>query len=331
MLKVGQLEEHLAKRKESAITAPLGEFKISDDAAELTVTNGSTKTFGLDATATTALSKYLKVPSAYVNKLTPEFKATLLRYEFERKKDVATTVEVLNDEIVAIHQDGQIMLPLTKVAGVITKVFSPQDTIRRMISDHQRFHVDVTSGTHTYEFPTVVEGAEVGDITEAGVRFLAHPFQSQSPSVGTYAERLVCRNGQTTPERRGRISIKGRTVDEVLISMEEAANTVLGQLDDYLDILASTRAMPVPGTPAAFAAQLVREAKLGRQVLDAVLDILSSLPEPISVWDVNQAFTTVANQSENYSVLTRLQTIGGSLAFEPEQMIKRCTGCERLL
>lgn len=331
MLKVGQLAEHLAKRKESAITAPLDQFTLSDDAAELTVKNGSTSTFPLDETATAALAKYLKVPSSYVKGLTPEFRTTVLRYEIDRRKEVSTVVETLNDEIIAIHPASQIMLPLNQVATVITKVFNDDDTIRRMITTDKVFHVDVTTDQHTYEFPTTIDGAEVGDITEAGVRFLARPFQTISPSVGVYAERLICTNGQTTPERKGRISLKGRTVDEVIASMEEAATETLGHLDGFLESLAHSRTMHVPGSPAAFVAQLAREANLSRTVLDAVLDIVNQLPEPVSVWDVNQAFTTVANQQENYSILTRMQVIGGDLAFRPERMIQRCNGCERLL
>ena len=334
MLKVGQLEEHLALRQETSFTAELGNFKVSDDATELTVTSGvqSSAILPMDEVATKALTKYLHIPTSYYNSLDPDFRATVLRYEIERNQQISTTVEVLNGDLVAVHQPSQIMLPQKSVAKVIEKVFKPEDTIQRFIADSTRFHVDVTTDQHTYEFPTVNDqGTQVGDITEAGMRFLAHPFKAVDPSVSVYAHRLICMNGQTTPERHGRISIKGRTVDEVLASMEEAANEVLGQLDVYLDKLAATRTMPVPGSPQAFAAQLAREQNLTRQALDKVLDIINQLPEPVTVWDVNQAFTTVANQTENYGAMMRMQTIGGALGFDAEAQVQRCTSCERRL
>ena len=57
----------------------------------------------------------------------------------------------------------------------------------------------------------------------------------------------------------------------------------------------------------------------------------NQLPEPVSVWDVNQAFTNVANIVERYQTMMRLQTLGGSLSFDAERMIERCGTCERLL
>lgn len=332
-LKVGELEEHLAKRKESAVTAKLGEFSVSDDSTALTITSGIDKTtFELDESANNALARYLKIPTSYFTKLTPDFRATVLRYEFERNKDADTTVESLNDEIVALHQPTQVMLPFKKVTGVIGKVFKDDDTIRRLVTSESRLHVDVTTADHHISFPTVEGGgAQINDLTEAGIRFLAYPFKSVQPSVNIYAHRLICMNGQTTDERLGRISLKGRTVDEVIAEMEEAANLLLPQLDGHLQKMAETRAMYPPGTPQAFAAQLAREANVSRKVLDAVLDIVNQLPEPVSVWDVQNAFTSVANQVETYATMTRLQTLGGALSFTPEAMIERCGTCERRL
>ena len=272
------------------------------------------------------MANYLKVPTAYYDKVTPDFRAELLRYEFKRHNDVDTTLETLNDQLVSVHQPSQIMLPLNRVAKVVTEVFSEDDTIRRIITNNQRFHLDVTTSSRQIDVGT----PELGDITEAGVRFLAHPFKTERPSVSDYAERLVCMNGQTTPETLGRIAIKGLTLDEVFIEMENAANQVLGHLDDYLSKLAETKEMYPPGSPQAFVAQLCREAKVKREVLDRVMDIINQIANP-SIWDINQAFTSVANEVETYALMTRLQNLGGALAFQPEKMIERCGTCEQRL
>lgn len=337
-LKVGELEEHLAKRKESTVTAKLGEFAVTDDATVLTITSGVDKTeYELDDTAHGALAKYLKVPTSYFTKLDPDFRATVLRYEFERNKDADTSVEAVDNDIIALHQPSQVMLPQGKVTKVIEKVFKPEDNIRRLITNENRLHIDVTTPDHSLLIndPEVTHEyggqTKVGDYTEAGIRFLAYPFRSVAPSVNLYAHRLICMNGQTTDERLGRISLKGRTVDEVIAEMEEAANLLLPQLDEHLAKMAQTREMYPPGSPQAFAAQLAREANVSRKVLDAVLDIVNQLPEPVSVWDVQNAFTSVANQVETYATMTRLQTLGGSLSFTPEEMIQRCGTCERRL
>lgn len=223
------------------------------------------------------------------------------------------------------------MLPVSRVVEVITKTLKPEDTVRRFLVDDQRLHVDVTTTDHNVVFYDASNHPEVGDITEAGLRVLSHPYASKPPSVGTYLERLACTNGQTTPEKVGQISIKGRTVDEVIAEMEMAADLVLSQLDEKLARYAETRSILVPGSPQAFVAQLAREAGVNRQVLDAVLDIVNQLPAPVSVWDVQNAFTAVANVVERYSTMTRLQQLGGSLSFDAERMVERCGTCERLL
>lgn len=331
MLQVGQLDEHLAKRKEGTIYENTGDLTVNDDATLLYTGTGMSKSGWLmDEVATGALTKYLKVPTNWYNKLTPEFRATVLRYEFNRHKEVGTVLETLDDEVVAVHSVDQVMLPLGKVAKVVEKVFKPEDTIRRIITDG-RFHLDVTTGDHTLSLPGHAGGLEVGDLTEAGVRFLSHPFKNEAPSVNAYIERLVCKNGQTTPQSLGKISLKGKSVDEVINSMEEAANLVLADLDDHLAKVQESRKILVPGNTVAFCAQLAKEAGVTRQVLDAVLAIVNQLAEPITVWQVQDAFTEVANKTDKYATMVKLQTLGGSLSFNTQEMLDRCGTCERLL
>ena len=325
---VGQLVEHLAKRDEGTIIAKLGSLVVNDDA---TLLNVGQHHFSLDESANHALAKYLGIPKNYLEALTPDFRAVTLRYWFDRKSEVDTSVESVDGTIVAIHQSGQVMLPMHEVGEVITKVLQPEDTIRRILRDEKHFHIDATTSDHIIGWANPEGDHLVGDITEGGLRILGYPYQSKSPSVSTYIERLVCRNGMCTEETLGKISLKGRTVSEVIAEMEIAANLVLEQLDDQLTSYAETRSMMVPGSPQAFAAQLAREANVNRKVLDAVLDVINQLPEPVSVWSVNQAFTSVANQVETYATMTKLQSLGGSLAFEAEKMVTRCGSCERLL
>jgi hypothetical protein len=342
VLKVGQLDEYLGKREENTVTATLGDMTVSDDATELRVSNGFTgATYVLDDTANATLAKYLNIPGRYLKMIDPDFRATLLRYEFEKHQAAPTTIESINGSLVAMHQPTEIMLPMNRVAEVVTKVFGENDTIRRLIPSESRLHIDVTTADHKLEFPAPTEpdygfavggqGPAVGDITEAGVRFLAHPFSSVAPSVNLYAERLICTNGMTTDERLGRISLKGNTVDDVINEMELAARHTLSQLDTYLEKLSATRTMEVPGSIQAFVQQLAKEANVNRKIVDRVLDIVNQLPQPVSVWDVNQAFTSVANEVDQYKTMMKLQVVGGDLGFDAERTLHRCKTCEQRL
>lgn len=329
-LQVGQLQEYFAKRQERSETAKLGDFAVSDDATELRITQGvGTSAFPLDETATTALAKYLKIPARYLNNVEPDFRAVLLRYEFERHQEAATTVEAVNDTIIAVHQPTQLMIPQSRVTQVIGRVFSPEDTVRRIATSENLLHIDITTERHQVSFPH--QDLVAGDITEGGIRFLAHPFRSTAPSVSPYVERLICSNGVSVDERIGRISLTGHTVDEVIEEMERAAQLTLGQLDDHLERLSATRQIPVPGSPQAFAAQLAKEANVTRKVLDRVLEEINQLPQPVSVWDVQNVLTSVANESTKYTTLVKLQNLGGDLAFDAERSVSRCAQCERKL
>ena len=117
----------------------------------------------------------------------------------------------------------------------------------------------------------------------------------------------------------------------MLQELQQPPQLLLPQLDTYLDGIRKSREIAPPGSPQAFAAQLAREAKVKREVLDQVLDIINQLPAPVSVWDVQNAFTDVANQVERYETMARLQTLGGSLSFDTEKVLHRCGTCERLL
>jgi hypothetical protein len=276
------------------------------------------------------LASYLKIPSSYLAACPPEFKATTLQFWQRQHSDAETVMELTDGHIVAIHSPENLMIPMREVVRVAERVFDPEAEIRYHYMDENRLHLDVTTPQHAVDVQSPVY-RQVGDITQAGLRFLAYPNQTKAPSVGAYLERLVCTNGMTTTERAGAISLQGRTVEEVIDEMEAAARRMMGSLDDRLARYAATAQQPIPGNRQAFAHQLAREANLNRGVLDMVMELVNQLPEDATLYDMNQAFTSVANADVNYATRTRLQTLGGYMAFEPERIVARCTTCQHPL
>jgi hypothetical protein len=193
---------------------------------------------------------------------------------------------------------------------------------------------DVVTKDHTVEVPNpdgVAFRPQVGDITHGGVRVLHYPHQVKAPSESAYFERLVCTNGMCTDQSLGKINIKGSTVPEIIEEMERKARYLLGALDDGLAAYAATARKRVPGNISSFVHQLAKEYGFTRAVLDEVMGIINQLGEHATVYDVNQAFTAVANRVESTPVKHKLQALGGALALEADKMIQRCTSCERLL
>lgn len=335
-MKVAEITEALASRRHLSLTAPLQSFEVADDASEVAVTvEGDRTQFSLDETAQKAICRFLKIPPKYLESCEPEFRTTTLRYWLSRHRDAQATVESVGGELVSMHSPDLMLLPLTEVAGVLTRVFDPSDAVR-MWRDENRLQLDVVSSQQQVEVPNpdrVPGRPEVGDVTNGGVRVLAYPLQSRPPSVTAYLERLICLNGATSDEKVGQIVLKGRTVPEVIEEMESAARRLMADMPDYLDRYARTAQLRPPGNPVAFAAQLAREHNLSRSVLDRALDVLNQVPEhQVSIFDVMNAFTQVATeQGVPYTTITRLQGLGGDLALNTERAIARCGACERLL
>lgn len=326
-MKIAEFDQILSNRRDERIVTRLGDITIADDASVLQL---GSDVFAVDDAVERNLASYLKIPSSYLAACPPDFKAQTLQFWQGQHADAETVMELTDGHIVAIHSPESLMIPMREVVRVAERVFDPEAEIRYHYFDEQRLHLDVTTPQHAVDVQSPVY-RQVGDITQAGLRFLAYPNQSKAPSVGAYLERLVCTNGMTTQERAGQISLQGRTVEEVIEEMEQAARRMMGTLDDRLERYAATAQQRIPGNRQAFAHQLAREANLNRGVLDMVMELVNQLPEDATLYDINQAFTSIANADVSYATRMRLQTLGGYMAFEPERIVARCGTCQHPL
>lgn len=325
-MQVNELIPMLENRQENSVTTSLAQLHVNEDASTLSMPGHM---WNLDEQATQALCKFLHVPYKYVLKVDPDLRSAILRYELEDKPDVEATIATLNEEILSVHPSDIALVTPIQVAQIVSDTFSPTDTIRKVLLGDDCFHVDVTSELFQIDLGHAL--AEVGDITEAGLRFLSFPFQVKQPSVQIYAERLVCSNGMTTPDTLGKIRLKGQTTEEVIYEMATATTLLLEKTPEMLARLAQSRDIEVPGSPQAFVAQIAKETGLTKAVLHEVIDAVNQLPAPVTVWDIQNVFTDIANQVSSYSTLLKLQSIGGDLAFDAPAQIERCTTCERKL
>ncbi len=326
-MKIAEFESILANRREERVASRLGDITVADDASVLQL---GSDVFALDDAAERTLASYLRIPHNYLAACPPEFKATTIRFWQEQNAEAETILELLDGNVVSIHGPDTLMIPMRRVVEVAGNVFDSDAQVRWHYMDETRLHLDVTTPQHAVDVQSPVY-RKVGDITEAGLRFLAYPNQVKPPSVCAYMERLACTNGMTTTEKAGQISLRGRTVDEVIEEMEEAARRLMGSLDSRLERYASTAQMPIPGNRQAFAHQMAREARLTRSVLDVVMELVNQLPEDATLYDMNQVFTSVANTDVSYATRNRLQTLGGYMAFEPERIVARCNTCQHPL
>lgn len=327
MKKLYELEDLLAQRKVERITVKLGDIDIAEDASEMLFGGGSVL---LDEQTTMLLARYLKVPGKYLKDCPADFRARTLSYWRDRHSEADTVIELVDGSPVSIHAPDLAILPVERVPRMLRAVFDPDADIHTLISDEKTFHVDVTSRafsiTVPFDEPSVAE-----DVIHGGVRVLVHPNQVKAPVVATYLHNSANNAGVVSDLKGGQISLRARSLDEVVDEMECAADQIRIALDDQLAELASTAVVAVPGTPLAFALQLAREINLPVKVRDEVTDLVNQLPSDASVYHVIQAFATVAGRSVKYSTRLALEQLAGRMSFDTVRVIERCTQCEQLL
>lgn len=327
---VADLKSHLEGVQERSLSTTLGEIAVDPEARSIVLASG--EQFYLDEQAERSLSNYLGISKAYLAKCPPELKAHNLNYWLQRKGNAAAVIEAVDDHWVTIHRPGLLILPLARVAEVITETMQPDYEVVQLIRNDTKFHIDIATDHRVEVDPDErIADRQVGDITHGGVRIMSNPTEVEAPVVQTYLHRLVCTNGLVSPESEGTITLKGHTIDDVFREMEIACRRVLGDLDNKLaDYAALARTFP-PGSPARFAYQLIRENNLTRRIADRVMERVNILPDDATMYDVLQIFTEIANGSVNYKTMLKLQGIGGEMAFHTEAVTHRCNSCERLL
>lgn len=332
---VADLKDHLAGVQERSLATSLGEITVDPEARSIQLASG--EQFYLDEQAERSLSQYLGISKAYLAKCPPELKAINLNYWLQRRGNAAAVIEAVDNHWVTIHKPGLLILPLARVAEVITETMQPEYEVVQLIRNDTKFHIDIITDHHVEVEPDNriedrTQGQRtVGDITHGGVRIIANPTEVEAPQVLTYLHRLWCTNGSTSPEAEGTIKLKGNTIDDVFREMEIACRQVMGDLDRKLDDYAALARTFPPGSPARFAYQLGREYNLTQRLMDRIMERVSVLPEDATLYDIQQIFTELANGSVNYKTMIKLQGLSGDLAFSTEAVTHRCHQCERLL
>ena len=333
VMTVANLAESLETSRERLLQTTLGNLEV-DENYHLKFKD-TEETFPLDEAGEKSLSSYIGVSANYLNKCPQDLKTVNLNYWLNKKEEVDVSFEIIGTHINSVHSPSTLIIPIHPVVEMVNRVFQPTDEIVTLRRDKNLFHLDVQTSHHVeVPNPNRLEGRpEVGDITHGGVRFVSYhnPQDLRPPTATRYLRRLWCGNGSCEDYGVNSISLRGRTVPEVIEELEQAAHRILASLDESLQEYAALDGRPLPADRTALAHQIGQEHHLGTRVMSTVLDRVALLPEQATYYDLQNVFTAVANEPVSYYSATRLQQVGGSLAFNTEEMTHRCGACERLL
>lgn len=347
-----------AQGQERAI-APLSSVEVSEDGSEFVAItdDGERLNFELDPEVERSMSKFLGVPPAYLTKCSGALKAANLNYWLKESEDARALI-VHNSESASsfLDPDKHAILP-SDVAGVISRVFSAEDELVTVHRTDEMMHIDVKTldmevnvpgngvgdrphSDGTLMVPEDEELEELGftsrretnvfDITNGGVQFLLKP--NQPPVVNRYFNRLICDNGLVIPVPDAKITLRGKTVDDVIDEMESSAEILLGSMESALTRYAETSEQMVPGNVGDFIRQVGMENGIPNRIIMQALNYAGAYGmtrrNDISGYDVMNVFTNLANRV-SYSSRMKLQRLGGTIADAGEDFWHRCENCER--
>lgn len=359
---VGQIEQQLSQNNERRMHTKLGDVSVSDDGHYVLVdpsegTDGETQRFEFDEVTERAFAKFLDVNPSYLSKCPSSLKATNLNHWLRTEADAEAMFTIGGHGIATMYDPDQTVLTIPEIAGVISRVFAPEDEIVTLHSDPDKFHADIVIQSSHITVPgngvgdrpdangnlyvrPEEEGGQattkpnVFDITHGGVRILAHPSKSKAPTVERYFNRYICSNGMTMPIADRQITLRGKTVEEVLESMEEVANELMTDMPQALEQYAALAEIAVPGNPINFIQQVGREQGIPSRLIQQAIQFAGGMnlgrDDVATTYDVMNIFTSLANmESVRYSTATRLQRMGGEFVRQGEEMTRRCGSCEQ--
>lgn len=353
---VSDISTVLGAQGQERAVAPLSSIEVNETATSFTAVSddGQRLDFALDGEIERSMSKFLGVPAGYIEKCPPSLKAANLNYWLNDVEDARALI-IHNAESASsfLDPDKHAILP-SDVAGVISRVFSPEDELVTVHRTDEYMHIDVKVlsseinvpgngvGDRPHSDGTVLIpeieslGVEeerltnVFDITNGGVQFLLKP--NQPPVVNRYFNRLVCDNGLVIPVPDAKITLRGKTVDDIIDEMESSAEILLGGMDTALTRYAETSEQVVPGNVGDFIRQVGLEHRIPERIIVQALNYAGAYGmtrrNDITGYDILNVFSNLANHV-SYSSRMKLQNLSGAMAVGEEEFYQRCGTCER--
>ena len=350
---VSDITSVLGAEDQTRAVAPLNSIEVSADGSrfQARTDDGATLDFHLDPEIERSMGKFLGVPPSYLEKCSGALKAENLNH-WLREGDDARALIIHNSESASsvLDPDKHAILP-ADVAGVISRVFAPEDELVTVHRTDEMMHIDVkildseinVPGNGVGDRPNAdgvllvpQEDGEferqtnVFDITNGGVQFLLKP--NQPPVVNRYFNRLVCTNGLVIPVEDAKITLRGKTVDDIIDEMESSAEILLGSMDSALTRYAETSEQIVPGNVGDFIRQVGLEHRIPNRIIMQALNYAGGYGmtsrNDITGYDILNIFTNLANHV-SYSSRMKLQNLGGTFADAGDELYARCVQCER--
>lgn len=279
----------------------------------------------LDEEGLDALGVYLGIPRGYLKKVSPHLADENIRYFLSEDADSLALFETDGHSLLGVYDANREIIPRGRVIEVIQSVMKPDDTLNDIDLTQGRLIVDVTSATITTE-------PHAGDYTHGGLRFSSHiapsSAKAKQPRVSCFMNRLLCTNGMTHDEEFGEIRIKGNTVEDILIEMEQVAEHLLENQVPLLVERFGGLTQKFVSNPEQYIHRLVKQYGLKAALESQLIERLPTLGDNPTIYDiVNLVSGFQHEEGVQRQTALRLQHLAGETAWGSDDE-HRCPTCQ---
>lgn len=329
-IQVATLRKKLDKIEDDTVYKRLSDVQFTPEGL---VFQDSGEVREIDEMGYQKLGNYFGVNKAYLKKCPPDLAAMNLEYWRQKYPDAETRFYFWNDQLEAVTDaDKQVVSPKQTLTS-LSRVLRPNDEVADARIEPDNFFADFIFADSKIEVPG--HGTELrpdNDVTHGGLRLRQYNNTSEPIVLETYLHRLVCTNGMAVYNPLNRVALKGNTVEDVLLEVEEKAQEIFSGLESYLEKYRESSTIPVEGNIQTLVRQLGRERGLSEKVIVRAEEMSLDLTEgEATIYDVTQVFTQLANLTNSFRAKKQLQYLGADLSFNHEEVLHRCNNCEKLL
>jgi len=315
-MQVKQLEQMVKETSPSYSSTELGMLEYRGD---FIIDKSSGRTLNFTEDSLQNFVQYMEVPFKFFDGCKTSLQQEIIKHQIEKFSSSPATISTYGDSFWNLYQTKTNLIPNLRMAEAFTKIFDGEAKVSRF---------DPVEGLLlNIQTQDIAKEVKVGDITNGGIRLFA-PI-GKSPYVSAYMERLVCSNGMVTTNEFDALSIRGRTVDEIIVEMEQKARKILNEdVPAYLENWQRLQDIK-SANPEQLIHRLTREAGVSEKIESAIIERAAGL-ESNSYYDVINLITSLQHEEGvGGTQLFRLQALGGNAIRDMGG--HRCNNCQHNL
>lgn len=297
----------------------------------------------------------LQIPKPFLTRIGKEIgleaQQTVLETVLAGAKGSGFGVRYNDSRVISVYEPGRPPLDPMRLTGIATRVLGSEAVVQRLVDETGEFafdvHVPFTGNSGVYgdstslvEVPdnfgryswasgvAIDDKSRVQDLTAAGLRFGADLTRGLSPWIQPWSMRLACTNGMETTDAGLKVDARGQTVDEVLSELESMAEVAFARQEQQIEHFYNLRNERVDD-PAGTINRLARERGLSARVRLHLIDLIPTLPEQPSMFDIVNMLSNTAND-RNILGGTRmaLESASGQIIADDAA---RCGNCHQVV